>query len=111
MNDLSKKELKEQYRQQEHIGGIYRITCTQSEHQWILSATNLQGAKNRFAFSVATNSCPEHSMSADWELYDASSFSFEILEELKQTETQTNREFSDDIRTLLDLWREKNATE
>lgn len=111
MKDISKKEYKEQYAQLAHVGGIYRITCNANLHQWILSATNLKGAQNRFAFCVATDSCPELFMQKDWSCYHASSFSFEILEEVEQTDTQTNKEFANDIHSLLELWREKNATE
>jgi hypothetical protein len=43
----------------------------------------------------------------DWKLYGASSFSFEILEEIHKKETQSDREFADDVATLLELWTEK----
>lgn len=32
---------------------------------------------------------------------------FEILEELEKKESQTDREFDQDLQTLLDLWHEK----
>lgn len=108
---LSKKEQKEQYKQLAHVGGIYKIICNANQHQWILSATNLKGAQNRFAFSVSTNLCPELYMAKDWKLHTASSFSFEILETLEQTDTQTSRQFAKDIQTLLELWREKDASQ
>lgn len=40
-------------------------------------------------------------------LYGAAAFSFVVLEEMKRIETQTEREFSDDVAALLELWTEK----
>jgi hypothetical protein len=42
-----------------------------------------------------------------WKQYGADSFSFEIVEEIEKKETQTQRQFSDDLNTLLELWNEK----
>lgn len=99
-----KKSLKEQYKCRACIGGIYRIRCITNSKQWLRSTLDLNGAKNRFQFSVAINSSPENCMAEDWKLYGASSFVFETLEELTKKETQTNKEFADDITTLLELW-------
>ncbi len=43
-----------------------------------------------------------------WKESGASGFSFEVIEEIERNETQTDREFSDDVNTLLELWLEKN---
>lgn len=106
MNSLYKKALKEQYGNKVIIGGIYRIKCHGSNKIWLRATTNLRGAKNRFAFALSTNSCPEPCMREIWKEFGATAFLFEKLEEIKKKETQTEREFADDIQALLELYTE-----
>jgi len=109
MNPLSKKDLKEQYGNKVIIGGIYRIKCLGSDKLWLRATTNLQGAKNRFAFSLSINSCPEPCMRKAWNILGAAAFFFEPLEEIKKKNTQTEREFGDDVHTLLELYTENEG--
>lgn len=107
MDSAKRKELKSAFKEQPAVGGIYRIRCTGNGRAWVKSTKNLAGQKNKFAFAVSTNSFPEPGMRAEWMEYGAQSFSFDTLEELKQKETQTEREFAEDIDVLLEIWLEK----
>lgn len=109
MEKLQKKDRKEHYKNRAIIGGIYKITCNGNNNFWIRSTTNMQGSKNRFEFFLSTSSCPETGMIKSWSQFGASSFTFDILEEIKKKETQTEREFSEDVKTLLELWKEKET--
>ncbi|AIF52943.1 GIY-YIG nuclease family protein [Pelosinus sp. UFO1] len=111
MDKPSKKDLKEQYKNRVIIGGVYCVRCSGADNLWLRATTDIQGSKNRFAFSVSTNSCPEMCMSESWKQFGATTFSFEILEKIEKKETQTTREFSDDVNTLLELWIEKRNGE
>ncbi|MBP1754974.1 MAG: hypothetical protein H6Q59_1372 [Firmicutes bacterium] len=107
MEKYSKKEIKEQYRNRVVIGGIYCITCNGSSRKWIKSTKDLAGQSNKFEFFTSTNLCPEPGMISDWNQYGAQSFSFDILEKLEKGETQTEKEFEDDIRTMYDMLLEQ----
>ncbi|MDF2512713.1 MAG: hypothetical protein K0S04_2579 [Herbinix sp.] len=50
-------------------------------------------------------------MRSDWEAHGAASFSFTVLEEITKKETQTDREFNEDLKLLLEMWNEKSQNE
>ncbi len=104
MKMKSKKELKENYKNHEIIGGVYCIECSGNGKSWLRSAKEVQTTKNRFLFSISTNSCPEMCMQKEWKQYGAETFSFKVLEELKKEEIQTDREFNEDLNVLLEFW-------
>lgn len=111
MEKLSKKEIREQYKNRIVIGGVYSIKCNSSGRIWIKSTEDIAGQMNKFEFFVSTNLCPEPSMCSDWNQYGAKSFSFVVLENLEKGETQTDKEFADDIHILYDMWIEKQQRE
>jgi hypothetical protein len=111
MEKPSKKELKESYKNRTVIGGIYCIKCNENGHMWIKSTKDMVGQKNKFEFFLSTHTCPEPGMYKEWSQYGAQSFSFDILEEINKGETQTDREFSDDIDVLFHLWLDKQEQE
>ena len=109
MDKLSKKALKEQYKNRVLIGGVYCIKCNKNGDIWVRASTDLKGSKNRFMFSLSMNSSPEPCMAEAWNQFGKSAFSYEILEELQKKELQTEDEFSEDVNTLLEIWTEKIA--
>ena len=111
MDKLSKKDLKERYKNREVVGGIYLIKCSGNSEAWLRSTTDIRGSFNRFTFSVAVDSPPEMCMTQAWKKFGKDSFTFKVLEEIKKKDSQTPDEFSDDISTLSDLWAEKQKGE
>lgn len=103
----NKKEKIAEYKERKITGGVYAIKNTANEKILLQSGTNLQGCKNRFAFAQSTNFCVDMKLKKDWEAFGAAAFQLEILEELAKKDTQTEKEFSDDIKTLQELWLEK----
>lgn len=109
MNKLDKKQLKELYQNRIQVGGIYKVQC--QDQVWYRQTTNLQSAKNKFDFSVNTNVFFEMAMREAWNQYGGHSFTFEIIDQIEKKETQTAKEFAEDIDTLFQLWVQKNQNE
>jgi transcriptional regulator with XRE-family HTH domain len=105
----TKRELKEEYKSRTVIGGIYRLTCHANGESWIRSTTDLQACKNRIEFSKVTKSCPESCVLSAWKEYGPDAFSFEVLEEITKGELQSSREFSEDVSTLLEIWKDNEG--
>ncbi|MBF4692163.1 GIY-YIG nuclease family protein [Fusibacter ferrireducens] len=103
----SKKELKDNYKNHEIMGGVYCIECSGNGKFWLRSAQEIKTAKNRFLFSKSTNASPEMCMQKEWKQYGPDAFTFKVLEEIKKGELQTAREFKEDLNVLLELWKIK----
>lgn len=111
MEEFSKNELRDDYKNRTMIGGVFCIKCTSTGRMWLKSTKDMNGQRNKFEFFVKTNSCPEPRMHTEWNMYGAAAFSFVVLEELEKGETQTEQEFSKDIDLLLEIWKEKQNHE
>jgi hypothetical protein len=107
MDTSKRKNLKNAYKDKTVIGGVYCIRCDGNNHVWIKSTTNMEGQRNRFEFARSTNSCPEPGLRTEWLQYGASSFTFSVLEQLVKKDTQTDREFADEIDILLEMFLDK----
>lgn len=103
----SRKQAIEAYKSRAVIGGIYVIKNAVNGKSLLLCAENLEGAKNRFAFSQSTGSCLHTRLMNDYSLHGNEAFSLEVLEELKKKETQTDAEFKADLEVLLELRKQK----
>jgi len=107
MSELTKKELRENYKNRVLVGGVYCIKCEENGRAWVKSTKDLMGQKNKFEFSIMTNSCLDPTMTSEWNQYGAKSFSFVVLEELQKGDIQTEAEYKSDIVTLYEMWIEK----
>ena len=110
-NNETRKTLREQYKEQKTLGGVFAIRNTLNNKLLLGATANLASRKNRFEFAQNTGSCVDLKLQKDWEVQGVDSFVFEVLEELKQGETQTTEEYSDDLKLLKEIWLEKLAHE
>ena len=107
MKNLNKKELQDAYKQRKVIGGLCAIQNNVNGKMLLAAVTNLQGYKNRYEFSQVSSGCIDLKLKPDWEKYGKEVFDFVILEELEKNDTQTDKEFSEDVKTLKEMWLEK----
>ena len=103
----AKKELLARYKGRETVGGVYAIKNVRTGKMLVGSSTDMQGAKNRFAFSQQTGSCVYLKLKDDWDALGGGLFAFETLEEAKKGESQPAADFAADIAVLKELWLEK----
>ncbi len=106
-----RRELVNEYKQRKISGGVYRIMNSTNSRFMLGNGTDLPALRNRFDFSVETNSCTYHQLRKDWAEYGAAAFSFEILEELEMKDDQTPQQFRADLKELQAIWQEKLGTE
>ena len=107
MEKKSKKELLAAYKERKIVGGICALKNTINGKQLISAVTDLQGSKNRYEFSLVTGGCLDLRIQKDWDEYGSKAFTFVILEELEKKDTQTMKEFEEDIKTLKTILLEK----
>ena len=111
MESAQRRNLKNAYKEQAAVGGIYCIECSGNRRRWLKASPNLAGMRNKYEFAIAIGSCPEPGMRSEWLRYGAASFSFTVLETLPKKETQTDAEFREDLGVLLELWTEKTQSD
>ena len=105
--DVHRKKVINDYKSKKEVGGVYRITNTKTGKMLVEHARSLHGVASRFDFSQKMNSCFSPKLLRDWNEYGKDVFVFEILDEIEMKETQTIREFNDDLKELRDIWKEK----
>ncbi|SKC72104.1 GIY-YIG nuclease family protein [Maledivibacter halophilus] len=107
---MEKKDRKEKivaYKERKIVGGVFIIKNIINGKMLILTSTDLYGCKNRFEFSQKTGSCVYMKLQSDWKKLGGEAFTFEILEKLEKKDTQTPKEFKEDIKVLEEIWLEK----
>ncbi|MFA6808305.1 MAG: GIY-YIG nuclease family protein [Eubacteriales bacterium] len=109
MEKQYRKEMQAAYKERKIVGGICAIKNTTNGKMVLAAVVDLQVYENRFKFSQVTGSCLDLRLQKDWIKYGSNAFVFEVLEELKKKETQTSKEFNEDIKTLKEIWLEKIA--
>ena len=109
MDKESKRAASAAYKERRLVGGVYSITNRQTGEKHPFSAQDLRGAENRFRFMAQTDGCTVLSLQKEWSAYGPEAFFFEVLERIEQGETQSAKEFRDDVKALEELWKEKLA--
>ena len=107
LDKQNRKKILAAYKQRKIIGGVYAINNTVNGKILLVQTSDIEGSKNRFEFSKKTNSCISFQLQKDWKTFGAEAFSFEVLEKLEKKDTQTLKEFQEDLRVLYNILLEK----
>ncbi|MEA4869209.1 hypothetical protein SDC9_176907 [bioreactor metagenome] len=107
MNPQNKKDILAAYKQRAQVGGVYAVTNTKTGKALVLSSADLRGIQKRYEFAEMTGGCFHPKLMKDTQTYGSDAFAFSVLEELTRKDTQTDREFANDLELLLSLWLEK----
>jgi hypothetical protein len=105
--DIDRKTLKEEYKQQKIIGGIYKVTHTGSGRYLANASPDTRAKQNAFNFAVASNTVFDNRLRKDWEAFGGGAFTFEVLETLDCKKDQTRASFQEDLQALLEMWESK----
>ena len=111
MNPQNKKDLLAAYKQRKQIGGVYAITNTKTGKSLVLANSDIAGIQKRYEFAALTGGCFHPKLMRDAETYGNDAFTFLVLETLERKDTQTDKEFANDLDTLLELRLEQYRPE
>lgn len=96
------------YKEQEDVGGIYRIIHQPSGWQSPpLCTPNLKGVYSKLQFSQDTGSPSLEELKATWVSHGGKGYEVQVLECLARKPEQSPAEFRDDLKELLKLWQDR----
>ena len=84
----AKKEFKEEYKQMKFRMGVFQIRNTVNNKIFIESSTDLISIWNRHRFQLNLGSHPNSGLQKDWNELGEDKFKYEIVSEIKQSETE-----------------------
>ena len=111
MKPQNKKDLLAAYKQRKQIGGVYAVTNTKTGRMLVLASAEISGIQKRYEFAEMTGGCFHPKLQRDAETYGNGAFTFTVLETLEKKDTQTDKEFADDLDMLLQLRLEQYGRE
>ena len=106
MNVESRAELKRAYKETPPETGVFVITNTKNGKVYLGSSLNLRGPLNRHRFMLNHGSNWVKGLQADWKLFGADAFTFEVVELVKRTE-DPDFDVNEALQKLERAWLEK----
>jgi len=85
----TRKELKEEFRQMKYRMGVFRITNLVNGRVFIGSSTDLVAIWHAQKFQLNAGIHSYEQLQKNWNQFDPESFSYEIIEDLNQKDTET----------------------
>ena len=102
-----KRDLKMQYKNMKQPMGIYRITNKVNGRIFIGSSKTVDKVWNRISFQLQNRSYPQRELQEDYVRYGKDAIVFDVVDYLTPREEEPDYDYTDDLKTLLDIWIEK----
>jgi hypothetical protein len=101
----TRKELKNEYKEMKFTMGVFQIRNTVNNKIFIESSNDLKAIWNRHRFQLNFGNHPNEALQQEWKEYGEDKFSYEILGEIKHTETPGD--YSKEIKLLEKMYIEE----
>lgn len=102
----TRKEINQEYKERVKPAGIYQVKNLSTGKMLLGSSLNLEGPLNRHKFMLKIGSHTNKSLQKDWDELGPDQFAFEILEEIKISDSP-NFNLNDELALLEMIWLEK----
>jgi len=102
-NMKSKKELKDEYKHKKFKMGVYQIRNTVNNKIFIDSSVNIDAIFNRNRLQLNFGNHPNTILQNNWKQFGEGQFVFEILAELKQSETD-EMDYAKEAKQLAEMY-------
>jgi hypothetical protein len=102
-----KKELKNQYKQNQPKMGVFQIKNLSNGKIFISRGMNVLGKLNSAKFQLEQGSHPNRALQDEFKQLGAKKFSFEVIDYLDPKKDDINNDYADDLKLLEEMWLEK----
>ena len=104
MKNVRRKELINNYKQQEIEMGIIQILNKVNSYSFVDICSNLYKPFESIKFKLNFGNMKVKGLQEDWDKYGEDAFEFKVVEKLKKKEGSTQKEALDDLKELLNIW-------
>lgn len=102
-----KKEMKEMYKHMKPNMGLFVIKCNVDNKCYIEGSQDLKSNINSAKFKLEAGLHPNRELQKYWKEYGESSFTIEILEQLKYDEEEAKDDYTEELLILKVIWEDK----
>lgn len=106
MEEKTKKQLKEDYKQMKFKAGVFGIRNMVNNKLYLGSSVNMDAMWNRSRVQLDFGSHPNAELQADWKSMGKDKFTFEIISEIKQKDDGT-QDLAKEVKDLELLYLEE----
>ena len=103
---MDRSEAKKEYKQARRPMGVYRIRNTQNGKSYVGFSTDLQAIVNRQKAELRFGSHRNTELLREWKSFGASSFEFEVLDELAH-DKNSKANPAEELCILTEMWIRK----
>ena len=104
MKNVRRKELINNYKQQEIEMGIIQILNKVNSYSFVDICSNLYKPFESIKFKLNFGNMKVKGLQEDWDKYGEDAFEFKVVEKLKKKEGSTQKKALDDLKELLNIW-------